>query len=107
MQIQMQAFCKKRGSLRQFITRDLHLVDHEKLYVTQFKAFDRPSGWAKLKARGVRGVINIKWDGSLKMLTARAIAEKGNYPHELLGIFVAYLVENYRKQITGINIQLG
>jgi hypothetical protein len=41
------------------------------------------------------------------MLTARAIAQKGNYPHELLGIFVAYLVEKHRKRVAAINIQLA
>lgn len=107
MQIQMQAFSRKSGSLRRAITKDLDANHHRELYVKKGKITDRSPGWAKIEARDTRGVINIEWDGSQRMLTARAIAEKGNYPHELLGIFVAYLVQKYRKEIAAINIQLG
>lgn len=107
MQVQMQAFTKKSGSLRKAITQDLESHDHQYLHIMEGRTAERSPGWTKIGAKGCRGVINIEWDGSQRMLTARAIAEKGNYPHELLGIFVAYLVEKYRKRIAAINIQLG
>jgi hypothetical protein len=101
----MQAFSKHSGSLRKAITQNLENGGHELLYVKEGKT-DRSPGWAKIKARGVRGIINIEWDADQRMLTARAIAEKGNYPHEVLGIFVGYLVQKHRKRVTAINMQL-
>jgi hypothetical protein len=107
VQVQMQAFGTKSESLRKAIRQDLDRGLHPDLYVDQGKNADRAPGWTKIKARGVRGVINIEWDSNQRMLTARAIAQKGNYPHELLGIFVAYLVEKHRKRVAAINIQLA
>ena len=52
------------------------------------------------------GAINIEWDPNQQMLTARAIAKKGHLPHELLGIFLAYLTERHGRRISSINIQL-
>jgi hypothetical protein len=102
----MQAFSKQSGSLRKAITQNLEKGGHELLYVKEGKTTARSPGWAKIKARGVGGIINIEWDAGQRMLTARAIAEKGNYPHEVLGIFVGYLVQKHRKRVAAINIQL-
>ena len=40
------------------------------------------------------------------MLVVRAIAKKGNTPHELLGTFLAYLFERHGRRIASINIQV-
>jgi hypothetical protein len=40
------------------------------------------------------------------MLTARAIAKRGNTPHELLGQFIAYLIERHGRKVSSVNIQL-
>jgi hypothetical protein len=106
MQIKMQAFARRGGSLRQRITRDLETRGHERLYLERSKSVERSPGWAKIKATGVFGAINIEWDSNQQMLTARAIAKKGHLPHELLGIFLAYLTQRHGRRISSINIQL-
>jgi hypothetical protein len=40
------------------------------------------------------------------MLIARAMAEKGNTPYKLLGVFLAYLMERHGKKVASINMQL-
>jgi hypothetical protein len=107
VQIQMQAFGKKSTSLRKLIIKDLNRRPHDSLFVEGAKSQSRSPGWAKIKAVGVRGALNLEWEASQRMLTARAIAKKGNLPHELLGIFVAYLVERHGKRISSLNIQLA
>ena len=41
-----------------------------------------------------------------RMLTARAIAKRGNTPHKLLGEFIAYLIERHGRKVASVNIQL-
>ena len=106
MQIQMQAFGRKAVSLRRIIGDDLYDHPHEVLYVQEFKNPQRAQGWAKIKGKGLAGAINLEWDGKSHMLVARAIAEKGNTPYELLGIFLAYLMERHGRRVASINIQL-
>ncbi|UCG15747.1 MAG: hypothetical protein JSV19_10675 [Phycisphaerales bacterium] len=112
MQIQMQAFVRKgRGggspqSLRTLVAQDLNRGKHEPLYVEEFKDLERSPGWAKIKARAIPGAINLEWDGSQRMLTARAIAKMGNRPHTLMAIFLAYLLDRHGRRLTSINLQL-
>jgi hypothetical protein len=40
------------------------------------------------------------------MLTARAIAKRGNTPHKLLGELIAYLIERHGRKVSSVNIQL-
>lgn len=106
MQIQLQAFGRKAVSLRRLITEDLCAKEHEVLYVEAFKNPERATGWAKIKGQGLPGAINIRWEASSRMLTARAIARQGNSPHQLLGAFMAYIVDRFGSRISSINIQL-
>ncbi len=106
MQIQIQAFGRRDVSLRKIIGDDLYYHPHEVLYVQEFKNPQRPQGWAKIKGKNLAGVINLEWDGATCMLVARAIAEKGNTPYKLLGIFLSYLMERHGKRVASINIQL-
>jgi hypothetical protein len=106
MQIQMQAFGRKDESLRRIITTDLYDHPHDLLCVEEFKNPERPEGWAKINGRGLAGVINVRWHANSRMLVARAIAKKGNRPHELLGVFLAYLIDRHGNRISAINIQL-
>ena len=106
MQIQMQALAKRgRGrsiSLRTRVTQDLDRRQHDRLYVVKSKDLERKPGWAKIKAEGTDGVINLSWDSNCHMLTARAISRGGN----LLAIFVQYLIERHGRRISSINLQL-
>lgn len=112
MQIQLQAFARRgRGgtpqSLRRLVAQDLDRGKHAPLYVDEFKDTERSPGWAKLKAKGVHGAINLEWDGSQRMLTARAIAKMGHRPHRLMALFVAYLLARHGTRLHSVNIQLA
>ena len=48
MQIQMQAFAKRSGSLRRVIADDLTNREHEILYVQRLLDPHRSRGWAKI-----------------------------------------------------------
>ncbi len=106
MQIQMQAFARRRDSLRKIIADDLEARPHAVLYLQGFKTPERAPGWSKILGKDLPGAINIKWEQSSRMLTARAIAKRGNTPHKLLGEFVAYLIERHGRKVTSMNIQL-
>ena len=110
MQIQMLALAKRgRGqpvSLRTRVTQDLDRRGHDQLYVVKSKDVERKPGWAKIKAHGVNGVINLAWDSNCHMLTARAISRGGNRPHGVLALFVQYLIERHGRRVSSINVQL-
>ena len=106
MQIQLEAFGRRQGSLRKAITDDLSSRGHEVLAVDKKVDLDRKPGWAKISGRGLPGTLNIEWDASAHMLLARAITRGGNTPHKLLGAFLEYLIERHGKRIASINIQL-
>ncbi len=105
MQIQLQAFGKKGGSLHRAITNDLTKRGHDVLSVAKKVDLDRKPGWAKIIGRGLDGALNIEWDASAHMLLARAITRAGNKPHELLAVFLEYLIQRHGKRIASINIQ--
>ena len=106
MQIQLQAFGRRKDSLRTAITTDLVAHDHDVLLVKEHKNRDRKPGWAKISGRGLPGALNVEWDASAQMLLVRAITRRGNTPHKLLGVFLDYLIEKHGKKIASINIQL-
>jgi hypothetical protein len=106
MQIQMQAFGRKPDSLRKIIADDLSSRPHPVLYVQEFKSPERVPGWSKILGHHLPGAINIKWDAASRMLTARAIAKRGNTPHKLLGEFISYLIERHGRKVASVNIQL-
>lgn len=106
MQIQMQAFGRKQGSLRRIIAEDLSAHPHDVLVLQEFKSPERKPGWSKILGKNLPGALNIKWDASSRMLTARAIAKRGNMPHELLAVFIGYLIERHGRKVASVNIQL-
>jgi hypothetical protein len=106
MQIQMQAFGRRQGSLRKIIADDLLAHPHPVLFLQEFKSPERAPGWSKILGIDLPGALNIKWEASSRMLTARAIAKRGNTPHKLLGEFIAYLIERHGRKVASVNIQL-
>ena len=95
-----------KKSLRELIIADLQKWEYD-LTVESEKKIGRRGGWAKLKAPDLPGVINISWYAGSKTLIARAIAKQGNTPHELVGRFVAYLLDCRGRDVTGITILPG
>jgi hypothetical protein len=106
MQIQLQAFSRKSGSLRKAITDDLAKRGHDVLTVGEVLNLERKPGWSKISGHGLPGALNLAWDGSANMLLVRAITRGGNTPRKLLGVFLDYLLERHGKRIASINIQL-
>ena len=92
-----------RESLREIIIADLDKGQSE-LEVEYEKKNSRPNGWAKIRAKGLHGVINITWDPTSKTLIARAIAKQGNTPNALLSRFIAYLLDHRRRDVRTITI---
>jgi hypothetical protein len=104
MEIRALALSSKPDSLRQLICDDLRAGDHHALRLKSAKDRGRSRGWSKVYSvsEGVRGVVNFDWDAVGKILTIRAIAEKGNKPDAILGEFVGYLFERFGMRITTI-----
>jgi len=70
------------------------------------KKRERSPGWAKIKGFKLHGVLNVEWEGGQRMLTVRAIAKKGNNPHDLMGQFVAYLLKFHQRRVDFITIPM-
>jgi hypothetical protein len=106
MQIVLNILAKPtlRESLREVIIADLQQRDYE-LDVESEKKPGRSTGWAKIKAPDLVGVINISWHANSKTLIARAVAKQGNTPEDLVGRFVGYLLHRRRKMIASIVIR--
>ncbi|MCI0739251.1 MAG: hypothetical protein L0Y72_09420 [Gemmataceae bacterium] len=85
------------------IIADLQKWEYQ-LDVISEKKIGRRSGWAKVKAKDLNGVINIFWHANSKTLIARAVGKKDN-PSDLVARFVGYLLEHRRRDISGIIIR--
>ena len=90
-----------RKSLRETIISDLQKSDYG-LEVILEKKIGRTRGWAKIKADGLTGALNISWHAPSKMLIARAVGKKGNWPSELVSRFVCYLLDRRRRDFTSL-----
>ena len=78
MQIILQVMARSslRESLREQIISELEDGDYEP-EITRERKRGRDPGWAKVKAIGENGIMNIDWDAHSKTLTARAIGRRG------------------------------
>ncbi len=103
-QIVIQVLTTHTESLRDKITQDGKL-NNFKLKVTQHKKIDRSPGWAKLhNTEGDCGAINVRWEGSSRMLICRVITKAQNNPSVIIANFVHYLLSRYKNKIEAINI---
>jgi hypothetical protein len=93
-----------KESLRELIIGDLQKWEYN-LDVISEKKIGRRSGWAKIKASDLIGVLNISWHANSKTLIVRAVGKQGNNPNDLVGRFVAYLLDRRRKDISGVIIR--
>lgn len=103
MQIVMHILAKPsfRGSLRTAIIEDLETWECGLDLVFEKKK-GRKTGWAKIKAKGCPGAINIHWDQHSKTLIGRAVSRKGNCADKLVGLFVEYLLCKRGKSISAL-----
>lgn len=102
--LDVMARASLKQSLRELIIEDLQKWDYG-LEVIAEKKIGRRSGWAKFNAKDLNGVLNVSWHASSKTLIARAVGKKGNNPGDLVGRFVAYLLDRRRKDLSGIIIR--
>jgi hypothetical protein len=93
-----------KGSLRKLVVADLRKWEFN-LEVISEKKPGRPSGWAKIKAKDLSGALNISWHANSKTMIVRAVGKQGKKPSELVGRFVAYLLDRRRKDISGVIIR--
>lgn len=65
----------------------------------------RNPGWAKLhSSAGYPGAINVEWYPATSTLLARVVTRQRKPAVELIGAFVAYLLESYPTRIRAITI---
>lgn len=93
-----------RESLREIVIADLQKWEYH-LEVEQEKKVGRRSGWAKIKTKDLTGAINIYWHANSKTLIARVVGKQGNTPGDLVGRFIAYLLEHRRRDVSSIAIR--
>lgn len=66
----------------------------------------RQMGWAKIHSTRPdrRGALNVEWDSDTRILLCRVINKGRGSPELILGDFVAYLLQRYRRRINVVNI---
>lgn len=102
-QIVIHVLTSNKNSLRETIIKDEKLANF-KLKVAQQKKQNRSNGWSKLhSASGEDGAINIQWEATSRMLIGRVVT-RGGSPAAIIGDFVYYMMERYRRKIETINI---
>ncbi len=105
MQTLLQVVCTKGPGLREAIVNDPKLADFG--LVTQKKQQPgRRHGWAKILSNEAdrRGALNIEWDADTCMLLCRVVNRGAGRPHRVLGDFVDFLFQRFRRRIAAINI---
>jgi len=108
MQTVIQIFTSGKTSLRETIGNDEKLREWRLKVIRKQKPGRKP-GWAKIGSTDpeIRGTINIVWDSAAHILTCRVLSKMGNTPSDLIGDFMAYLVERHRRSIRTVNLFPG
>jgi hypothetical protein len=66
----------------------------------------RRHGWAKIRSSEAdrRGALNIEWDADTSILLCRVVNRGAGRPNRVLGDFVDYLFQRWRRRIEAVNI---
>ena len=106
MQTLVHVLCSRGPSLRESIANDLKGRPHD-LRVIREKQAGRAPGWMKLESSVLaRGVLNVEWDPSSWVLSARVVT-RGNAPSPIVGDFVNYLLVRHRRRVKTIMISIA
>src|SRR5436305_9500077 len=99
MQTAIQVICTSGPSFRALIADQAR---NSEAWLVSEKTVGRNPGWMKIKntERGVWGALNICWDQQTRTLTCRVVNKRFGTPHEIIGRFVALLLEQDRKPKT-------
>jgi hypothetical protein len=105
MQVVVQVVCSRGPSVRDLISKDRGL-EGGNLKVAEQRRSGRPRGWTKLHSTlpNTRGAINIEWDSDTSILLCRVVNRGKARPNLIIGDFVDYLLERFRRRIQAINI---
>jgi len=105
MQVLVQVVCSRGPSVRDAISKDRGLKGGN-LKVAEQKRPGRPRGWAKIHSTlpDRRGPINIEWDSDTSILLCRVVNRGKGRPNLIIGDFVDYLLQRFRRRIQAINI---
>lgn len=105
MQVLVQVVCSRGPSLRDAISKDRGL-ERGNLKVAEQKRSGRPRGWTKVHSTlpDRRGAINIQWDSDTSILLCRVVNRGKARPNLIIGDFVDYLLQRFRRRIQAINI---
>ena len=101
MEVLLRVICTTDGSLREKIVSDKKIKDFN-LIVSKQKTAGRNPGWAKIHSTEKRGVLNIHWESSTRILVCRAVTKYPNKPDSIIGDFIAYLFARNRNRIKAI-----
>ena len=91
--------------MRDAIANDASLGAHNFEILLERKT-GRAPGWTKLRspAEGRRGSINIQWSSATKVLSCRVVNEGSGKPNLIIGDFVNYLLQRYRRRVQLITV---
>ena len=105
MQTLVQVICSKGKSLRDSIVNDPKLSAFG-LAVSKKQQPGRPHGWAKVHSTeaGRRGALNLEWDGDTSILLCRVINRGAGRPNLIVGDFVDYILQRFRRRIEAVTI---
>jgi len=105
MQILIQVVCTKGRSLREAISGDAKLADHD-LQVVHQKRPGRQHGWAKLRSAlpDRHGAINLEWDANTSVLISRVVTRGKGKPSPIIGDYIAYLLARHARRVQSINV---
>ena len=107
MQVLLHVICTRGQSLREAISRNGKLQNHN-FTVSEHKRHGRSKGWAKVHSTlpDRHGAINLEWDADTGVLVSRVITRRRGRPNLIVGDFVDFLLSNFPRRITAINIIL-
>jgi len=102
MQVVISVICTAGRSLRHAIGGDAKLGDFQLLLDRQHRPGREP-GWLKLRsADRRRGAINVVWDSSANILTARVITRGSAKPSAIVGDFVNYVLARHGTRVKAV-----
>lgn len=105
MQALVQVICSKGTSLRDSIVNDRRLEEFG-LVIYKKQQPGRKHGWAKIHSiePDRKGALNIEWHSETSLLLCRVVNRGKGRPHRILGDFIGYLFQYFRRRIEAVSI---
>jgi hypothetical protein len=105
MQTLVQVICTRGPSLRDAIVNDSRLWKYD-LEIQKKHQPGRQHGWAKVHSikRDRKGALNLEWDSNTSILLCRIVNRGAGRPNLIIGDFVDYLFDRFRRRIEAVNI---